>query len=159
VISDWSYKITRYVNKLHQNNNKKALFAVANKQKKEHTFVYVSIHMVNLTPDQYLMHAGSHARARTNTFIHPKCRVNNIHCNDRIETLSYYPTQLIYLSHILSLHPPLSNPYTDILSRICAIPIPLPSDGEKKKEREKKKATAHTYMIQSKWPMGLLILW
>ena len=80
-------KITKYVNKLHQNNNNnnKALFAV--KKKKRHTFVYVSIHMVNFTPDQYLMRAGSHARPRTNTFIHLKCRVNNIHCNDCIETL------------------------------------------------------------------------
>ena len=64
-----------------QNTNKNSI--TCSRKKQQHIFVYVSIHTDNLTiddnigesPDQYLLHAGSHTRAYSNTFIYPKCRV------------------------------------------------------------------------------------
>ena len=115
-------------------------------QKQAYKHVYVSIHVVNFTPDQYLMHAGSHARARTNTFIHPKCRVNNIHCNDCIETLAYYLTQLIYLSHILSLHPPPLQPIHRLYSHAYTQSPPHSHlmERRKKNDRKRKRQLTHT---------------
>ena len=52
--------------------------------------------------DLYLIHAESHPRSYTYTFILPKYRVLKRHCNDCIKTLAYFLKQVIYLSHILT---------------------------------------------------------
>ena len=93
-----------------------------------------------ISPDLYVIHAGSHAHAYTHTCIHPECRVLKRHCNDCIEALPYFLTQVISLSPILSLRPPRFSPYTGILSHISTMPTrtPLPSD-ERERERERER--------------------
>ena len=67
------------------------------------------------------------------------------HC---IQTLAFFLTYWIQLLHILSLHPPLSNTYTDILSNIYTISNPPPSEVSKNKKRK-----VLTHIIPSKWPV------
>ena len=91
--------------------------------------------------DLYLIHAESHPRSYTYTFILPKYRVLKRHCNDCIKTLAYFLTQVIYLSHILSLHEPLSNIYKHIFSHIYTVPSHSNVTGKREKSKQRKDST------------------
>ena len=108
-------KIAQYVNKLRHQQKKQHYL-----QSQKQTFVCVYPYTLLIPPDLYVIHTVSHARAYINTFIHPKCHVLKRRCNDCVEILAYFLTQLIYISQILSLHPhpPPPSPihkHTDLL--------------------------------------------
>ena len=46
-----------------------------------HLYMYLYTYYI-ISPDLFLIHTGSHARAYTKTFIRHKCRVLKGHCDD-----------------------------------------------------------------------------
>ena len=73
------------------------------------------------TPDLYLIHVGSHVHANTNTFIHTKFVSSHDDTQKTVETLAYFLTLNLVITHIFIPHPPLY-----ILMYTCIPSPPVP---------------------------------